>query len=259
MKAASWILCCFAAAIPLRAESVNVAAASDLNFAVQEIIKSFEQNTGNTVRLTLGSSGNFYAQILNGAPFDVFLSADMEYPKQLEKQGYAVPGSTFAYGAGRIALWVPNRSSLDLDKVGMNALLDNSIRKIAIANPAHAPYGRAAVAALEHAKLYDRVKNKLVLGENISQAAQFVQSGAADLGVIAISIALSRQMGDMEVRNGNEFEAFIAEVFHHFFKSGEALPIDRERTIVLLVIDVEVNHISGNFAFTEFGCDLPYL
>ena len=196
MKAASWILCCFAAAIPLRAESVNVAAASDLNFAVQEIIKSFEQNTGNTVRLTLGSSGNFYAQILNGAPFDVFLSADMDYPKRLERQGYSVPGSTFTYGVGRLALWVPNRSSLDLDKIGMNALLDDSIRKIAIANPEHAPYGRAAVAALEHAKLYDRVKGKLVLGENVSQAAQFVQSGAADAGIVAMSIALSRPMRD---------------------------------------------------------------
>ncbi len=196
MKVAPWVLCFFAAAIPLRAESVNVAAASDLNFAIQEIVKGFEQNTGNPVRLTLGSSGNFYAQILNGAPFDVFLSADTDYPKQLEKQGYAVPGSTFIYGIGRIALWVPKRSSLDLNKIGMNALLENSIKRIAIANPAHAPYGRAAVAALEHAKLYDRVKNKLVLGENISQAAQFVQSGAADIGVIAMSIALSRPMHD---------------------------------------------------------------
>ena len=196
MKAAWCILCVFAAAIPVQAEAVNVAAASDLNFAVQEVIKGFEQNTGNSVGLTLSSSGNFYAQILNGAPFDVFLSADMEYPKQLEKQGYAVPGSTFIYGIGRIALWVPNRSALDLNKVGMNALLDNSIRKIAIANPEHAPYGRAAVAALEHAKLYDRVKGKLVLGENVSQAAQFVQSGAADAGIVAMSIALSRPMRD---------------------------------------------------------------
>lgn len=194
MKAPWRILCLFAAAIPLQAEPINVAAASDLSFAIQEIIHQFEHDTHNAVRLTLGSSGNFYAQIVNGAPFDVFLSADMDYPKQLEKQGYAVPNSAFTYGVGRIAFWLPNRSGLDINKLGMNALLDLSVKKIAIANPAHAPYGRAAVAALEHAKVYDRVKGKLVLGENISQAAQFVQSGAADIGIIAMSIALSRPM-----------------------------------------------------------------
>src|SRR5207249_11210737 len=104
MKAAPWILCFLTAAIPLRAESVNVAAASDLNFAVQEIIKSFEHNTGNTVRLTLGSSGNFYAYFLNGVRFDVFLSPDMDYPKGLEKHGNSVTGSTFLYGSGCFAL-----------------------------------------------------------------------------------------------------------------------------------------------------------
>src|SRR5216684_3804090 len=141
----------FMAVIPLHAESINVAAASDLSFALQEIIQQFEHDTGNQVRLTLGSSGNFYAQILNGAPFDVFLSADMDYPRELEKKGHAVPGSIFVYGIGRIVLWVPSRSPLvqeKLDKLGMRAVLDDSVKKIAIANPAHAPYGRAAVTAL---------------------------------------------------------------------------------------------------------------
>src|SRR6266704_691116 len=140
MKTVRWIFCFLAAAIPLRAESVNVAAAADLNFAIQEIIQQFEHDTGNQVHLTLGSSGNFYAQILNGAPFDVFLSADMDYPKQLEEKGYAVAGSLFPYGRGALALWVPKRSSLNLEKLGMQALLDASIKKIAIANPEHAPY-----------------------------------------------------------------------------------------------------------------------
>jgi molybdate transport system substrate-binding protein len=194
MSTACWIFCFLAAAIPLRAESVNVAAAADLNFAIQEIIQNFENDTGNVVHLTLGSSGNFYAQILNGAPFDVFLSADTAYPKQLEQEGYAVSGSTFPYGVGRIVLWIPNRSPLDANKLGMTSLLNDSVKKIAIANPAHAPYGRAAAAAMEYAKLYDRVKGKLVLGENISQAAQFLQSGAADAGIIALSLALSGPM-----------------------------------------------------------------
>lgn len=185
---------CLLGAIPLHAEDINVAAASDLQFAIKEIIQQFERGTGHRVRLTLGSSGNFYAQIVNGAPFDVFLSADMNYPMRLEKDGQAVPGSTFIYGAGSISIWVPKSSPINVELLGMQALLEPSIRKIAIANPDHAPYGRAAVAAMRTAKVYDRVKSKLVLGENISQAAQFVESGAADIGIIAISIAGSGPM-----------------------------------------------------------------
>jgi len=192
-------LLCLLVAITAYADDINVAAASDLNFALKEIIQQFEHETGNKVRLTLGSSGNFYAQIANGAPFDVFLSADVNYPKQLEKEGLAVPGSTFVYGLGAISLWAPKTSALNIDRLGINALVDPSVKKIAIANPEHAPYGRAAVAAMQNAKIYDRVKNKLVLGENVSQAAQFVQSGAADIGIIALSISASEPM----MRTGN--------------------------------------------------------
>ncbi|HUS11022.1 MAG TPA: molybdate ABC transporter substrate-binding protein [Pyrinomonadaceae bacterium] len=181
-------------ALHLHAADVNVAAASDLNFAIKEIIHDFEENTGHNVRLTLGSSGNFFAQIKNGAPFDVFLSADVEYPKRLETEGYAVAGATFVYGVGRIALWVPTSSPLDLEKFGMNVVAQPRTRKIAIANPEHAPYGRAAVAAMQHAHVYEAASTKLALGENISQAAQFVQSGAADLGIIAMSLVLSDAM-----------------------------------------------------------------
>src|SRR5262245_16451969 len=191
-----WLLAffCILAAMPVRAEQVNVAAASDLNFAIKEISQQFERQTGHKVLLTLGSSGNFYAQIVNGAPFDVFLSADLNYPKQLENAGRAVPGSTFIYGVGGIALWVPKSANIKLEALGMKALLDPGVRKIAIANPEHAPYGRAAVAAMQYANVYDLVKSKLVLGENISQAAQFVQFGAADVGVIGLSIAMSEPM-----------------------------------------------------------------
>lgn len=193
MKVIFGLMCLFMT-VSAHAEEVSIAAASDLNFAIKEIIQQFERDTGNKVRLTLGSSGNFYAQIVNGAPFDLFLSANMDYPRLLEKGGQAVSGSTFIYGVGRIALWVPARSGLDIAKLGMQALLDPSIKKVSIANPEHAPYGRAAVAAMEHAKVYGRVRSKFVLGENISQAAQFVQSGAADIGIIALSIALSEPM-----------------------------------------------------------------
>jgi len=175
------------------AEDLTIAAASDLNFAFREIAAEYEHTTGNGVRLVFGSSGNFYAQIQNGAPFDLYFSADIGYPKKLIDEGLAVPNSLYQYATGQIVLWVPKESSLDITK-GMDTLLDPAIKKIAIANPKHAPYGRAAVSAMEHYKIYERVKDKFVLGENISQTAQFAQSGAADIGIIALSLALAPTM-----------------------------------------------------------------
>jgi molybdate transport system substrate-binding protein len=175
------------------AEEITIAAASDLNFVFRELVTEYEKSTGDRVRLSLGSSGNFYAQIQNGAPFDLYFSADIAYPRKLEEAGLTVPGSLYPYAIGRIVLWAGKDSRLDLSK-GLEILLEPTIKKIAIANPKHAPYGRAAVAAMEHAQVYDRVKNKLVLGENISQAAQFIESGAADIGIIAMSLALAPLM-----------------------------------------------------------------
>lgn len=172
------------------AEDLVVAAAADLNYAFKELVAEYEKQTGQSVTLSLGSSGNFYSQIANGAPFDLYFSADIGYPKKLIAAGLAVPGSLYQYATGRIALWVPKGSKLDVAR-GMEVLLDPAIRRIAIANPKHAPYGRAAVAAMEHFKVYERVKDKLALGENVSQAAQFAQSGAADIGIIALSLALA--------------------------------------------------------------------
>jgi len=175
------------------AGEITIAAASDLNFAFKEIVTEYEKASGNHVRLTLGSSGNFYAQIQNGAPFDLYFSADIAYPRKLEEAGLTVPGSVYPYAIGRIVLWAGKNSRLDLSK-GLDVLREPTIKKIAIANPKHAPYGRAALAAMEHAQVYDRVKDKLVLGENIAQAAQFVESGAADVGIIALSLALAPPM-----------------------------------------------------------------
>ena len=175
---------------------LTIAAASDLNFAFKELVAEFEKTTGVHAKLSLGSSGNFFSQIQNGAPFDLYFSADIGYPKKLEEAGLAVPGSLYRYAVGRIVVWAPNRSPLAVEKLGIEVLLDPSIRKIAIANPKHAPYGRAAVAAMRHFNVYDRVKDKLVLGENISQTAQFVESGASDIGIIALSLALAPAMKD---------------------------------------------------------------
>jgi molybdate transport system substrate-binding protein len=170
--------------------TVTVAAAADLIYAMNEIAANFRKASGCEVRVSTGSSGNFLTQIENGAPFGVFFSADIEYPKKLEAQGLAEPGSTYLYAVGRIVLWVRNDSRLDVSK-GLDALRDASIQKIAIANPQHAPYGRAAEEALRKAGLYDTVKDRLVLGENIAQAAQFVQSGNADAGILALSVVIS--------------------------------------------------------------------
>lgn len=178
---------------PAGAEEIAVAAASDLNFAIKELIAEYEKQTSQHVKLSLGSSGNFYAQLQQGAPFDLYFSADIGYPQKLEEAGLTVPGSLYRYAIGRVVLWAPKRSPLDVSK-GMTVLREPSIRKIAIANPKHAPYGRAAVAAMERAQVYADVKDRLVLGENISQAAQFIESGACDVGIIALSLALAPAM-----------------------------------------------------------------
>jgi molybdate transport system substrate-binding protein len=181
---------------------VLVAAAADLNFPVKEIIQKFEKHTGHTVKLSLGSSGNFYTQISNGAPFDVYLSADIMYPQELSKASLTEPDSIFIYAIGRTVVWTPNGSQLDIAKRGIEALTDPAVHKIAIANPDHAPYGRAAVSSLRHFQIYDAVNGKLVFGENISQTAQLVQSGAADAGIIALSLA----MGDTMKTAGSYWE-----------------------------------------------------
>ncbi len=176
---------------------VAVAAASDLRFAMDDLIATFiAANAGVTVEATYGSSGQFFTQISEGAPFDVYFSADAEYPRNLEKAGLAESGSTQLYGIGQIVTWVPNDSALDVVARGLEALTDPSVKTIAIANPEHAPYGRAAVAAMKTAGIYDAVEPKFVLGENISQAAQFVESGNADIGVIALSLAIAPSLKD---------------------------------------------------------------
>jgi molybdate transport system substrate-binding protein len=178
------------------AQEIAIAAAADLSTALPEIAASYSQQTGQTVKLSFGSSGNFATQIRNGAPFDVFFSADEEYPKQLIAEGLADTDTLYRYAVGRLVLWVPSDSPLDLSKAGIKVLLAPSVKKIAIANPAHAPYGRAAEAALRHFAIYDQVAPKIVLGENVSQAAQFVESGNAQAGLIALSHALAPAMKD---------------------------------------------------------------
>jgi molybdate transport system substrate-binding protein len=174
-------------------QELTLAAASDLQFAMQEISARFEKQQGKAVKVVYGSSGNFFQQIQNGAPFDLFFSANLDYAKKLDAAGLAEPGSLYEYATGKIVIWVPADSKLDL-KNGLQALLDPSVHKIAIANPEHAPYGQAAVAAMKKENVYERLAGKFVLGENISQTATFVLSGSADVGIVALSLALSPNM-----------------------------------------------------------------
>ena len=184
-----------------RAQAVKVAAAADLRFAMVELASQFEKQSGTKLDVTYGSSGNFLTQIQNGAPFDLFFSADSEYPKKLEAAGLTEPGALREYAVGHIVIWTPRDSEINPAKDGWQSLLDQRVKKIAIANPEHAPYGRAAVTAMREAGIYEQVKDKLVYGENISQAAEFVQSGNAQVGIVALSLAISPAM-----KNGNKWQ-----------------------------------------------------
>lgn len=172
--------------------ALTIAAASDLKFALDDVVAAFKKvHPEVAVTVTYGSSGNFFAQISNGAPFDLFFSADVLYPQKLAEAGLVQPDTQFTYGVGRVVVWVPTASKLEVETRGMQVLTDPSVKRIAIANPRHAPYGRAAEAAMKRQGVYDAVAEKLVLGENIAQATQFVQTGAADVGIVALSLALS--------------------------------------------------------------------
>jgi molybdate transport system substrate-binding protein len=169
-------------------QKVLVAAASDLRFAMDSIVQVYPGT--QEIEVIYGSSGKFYEQISNGAPFDLYFSADLVYPKKLMENGKAA-SEIFPYGIGRLVLW----SKKDFGgKLSMEILKETQIRKVAIANPRHAPYGQRAEETLKHFNLFEQVKPKLVFGENIAQTAQFVGSGAADIGIIALSLALSPNM-----------------------------------------------------------------
>src|SRR5215471_18141325 len=174
-------------------QELKVAAASDLTGVMEKLAAAFEKNTNVHVSVSLGSPGNFFAQIQNGAPFDVFLSADRGYPEKLTREGKAEARSVTYYARGRLALWISNDSPLQTQlrsKDGMlngdlKALAGPGVKKRAIANPDVAPYGRAAVLLLQRYKVYDQVKPKLVLGEDVAQTAQIAQSGNAEVAFIA--------------------------------------------------------------------------
>lgn len=196
-----------------------VAMAADLRFVEVELEQEFERlNPGIRLEPTFGSSGELFAQMMNQAPYDVFLSADQDYPQKLVAQRVAKADSFFRYAVGHIVLWVRNDSPLQVETAGAEILKDPRLNKFAIANPKTAPYGRAAAAALKQLGLYDELQSKLVLGKNVAQTAQFAESGAADAAVIGLSLASSR-----EFAGKGKYWRFPADTYPRMDQAGVIL------------------------------------
>lgn len=199
MPARSLLALALLAATPAAAagapRTLGVAAAASLKPAAEELKVSFEaRHPGVEVALTFGASGAVFAQLRNGAPFDAFLSADREYPAKLIAAGLAAAADERVYAFGRLVAWLPPGSTVDLERRGLAALADPAVRRIAMANPATAPYGRATEAALVAAGVHEAVKGKLVLGNSVAQAAQFATTGAADVAFLPSSLALGGEL-----------------------------------------------------------------
>ncbi len=199
-----------ASVIPAHADQITVAAASDLKFALTDIRNTYvKAHPDASIDLIFGSSGNFTTQIKNGAPYDVFFSADIVFPQQIETAGFAAAKVT-PYAIGRVVLWqTKTQQSLTLTD-----LTKSVVKRVAIANPQHAPYGMRAVEALKSAGVWLQVEPKLVLGENIAQAAQFVESGAADAGIVALALVTSPALA------GKGVYTLIDETMHNPLQQG---------------------------------------
>ena len=242
---AAFFLCgCLAATAARAAESVSIAAAADLSFCLEDINTAFKKaHPGADLKVSSGSSGNFTTQIKNGAPFEVFLSADVAFPRELIKAGLADESTLTIYAVGRIVLWTSTPDKVDVTR-GFDLLRDpdGPVKKLAVANPDHAPYGRAAKEALQHEKLWEAVQTRLVTGENIAQTAQFVETGNADAGFVALALVLSPRLSqtgkwwEVPADTYNKLEQAVvltkagannplAKAYIEFLKTGEARAI----------------------------------
>jgi molybdate transport system substrate-binding protein len=229
---------------------VRVAAASDLKFALDEVIRQFTlEHPSVRVAPVYGSSGNFHAQLRQRAPFDLFLSADVGYARDLVSRGVAEERDLFTYAAGRLVVWVPNRSPLPIERDGLRAL--TAAKRIAIGNPRHAPYGRAAESALRAAGLWQQLEHRVVIGENIAQAAQFVQSGAADAGLIAKSLAVAPAM-----RASGRFQDVPADSYPELLQGGLIMPWAASREWTLRFREF-LTGPRGRALLSTYGFGLP--
>jgi molybdate transport system substrate-binding protein len=231
---------------------LKIAAAADLQFALEEVAAAFDENHPDIkLAVTTGSSGQLFTQLSNGAPFDIFLSADIQLPRKLVEQELAIADSEFLYAHGHLVVWVHKDSPLELADGKLDVLLDPRVKKIAIANPKFAPYGRAAEAALKKLELYDQVKDRLVLGENVSQAAMFVQSGAADVGIVGLSQALAPA-----VKEKGRFAMVPADAYPTLEQGGVIMKRCRHPDAARRFCDF-LRSDQGAVILGRYGFDLP--
>jgi molybdate transport system substrate-binding protein len=214
---------------PQAPTKIRVAAATDLRSCLDALTDAFQIEHPNFDLLpTFGASGLLLTQLKSGLETDLYLSADIAYAHDLAAAGLAAEADVFESGLGRLVIWVRNESPIDVVTLGAEALLDTSVRRVAIANPVHAPYGRAAVAALEHLGLHDRLKEKLAIGENAAQAAQYVESGAAEVGILPMALAKGTRLSE----RGRFW--VVPDDAHPPIRHGGAIharAIDREATV----------------------------
>ena len=232
------------------AGEVKIVAASDLTYALKELKQRYlATHPDDKISLSLGSSGKAYTQILHGAPYDIYFSADMGYVQRLYKQGFTVDKPK-VYAYGRIGVWIPNSVGIDANR-GIDTLLDPKIKKVSIANPRHAPYGRAAVEALKSRGVYNKIRDKLILGENVSQAVQFAMSGASDAAVAPLSLATASQM-----RSSGSFYLFPAD-WHKPIIQGYALLKRAKDNSSANSFEEFVNSAEARKIFEKYGFKIP--
>ena len=251
MSTLAAFLCWSTPALP--APVLQVAAAADLAMCIGELNAAFAKSVGGAdVQSSIGSSGNFYAQIKNGAPFDVFLSADLDYPRELVRAGLADGATLMVYAHGQLMMWTKD-PGVDVS-LGLSLLNDPKIRRVAIANPDVAPYGRAAKAALEKAALWDAVRSKLVFGENVAQVAQFVQSGNAQVGFVSIA-HLQSANGDTRVARGQSWKV-PADLYPLIEQGGVVTAKGRGNPLALKYLDF-LRSEAAHDVLRKFGFALP--
>ncbi len=236
--------------IPQGNGQLRIAAASDLKFALEEVVAAFNRSHANAqLTVTVGSSGSFFAQLSNKAPFDLFLAADIDYARRLVEQGHGAPGSAFPYARGHIVLWSLKDSPRDVERAGFSLLGETEVKSIAVANPKTAPYGRAAIEALKSLGVYEAVKSKLVYGDSVAHAAQMVESGAADLGLIALSLALSPTL-----RERGKFWQVPADAYQPIIQGGVILSWAEDPALAVEFREFLLSG-QGTAILKEFGFD----
>lgn len=224
-----------------------MAAAADLQFAFEDIARAYERTCDCEVVLTFGSSGKFAAQIKEGLPVDVFASANMAYVDDLDREGLVIPETKQLYAVGRIVLAVPADSTLQVR--GLADLRDPAIRRVAVANPEHAPYGMAAREALENAGLWKDIQSKLVLGENAAQTTQFVEAGDAQAGILPLSLAIQRK--------GHLRYVLIDDSLHNRIAQAAAVLARSDHPDLALGFIEFVNGPEGRPIMEKYGFLLP--